>query len=244
MCLVPPPQGAFKYGWDSISALWLRLPGFTGPNSQGGTVSPPNRPTSYGRPGQSQARPQQTPGQANPNRSQSTYSPPQVQGYGSATGGTQVRCTILWDPAALAYLVQIPYDPNFIEFLKAKIPGPQRAWDSDMKQWRVEDGWERVLITLATELWGAGSISFRSRAEVEQEQVQLANAQREAFMSALPPKERACFEFFELCSLDALKAAFRKMALELHPDRNNGSAEKMTRLNTAWSTLETELSKK
>ena len=116
--------------------------------------------------------------------------------------------------------------------------------DADSKQWRVEDGWEKVLVALATELWGADSVSFRSRQDVEQELAQLAKAQREAFMSALPPKERACFEFFELCSLDALRAAFRKMALELHPDRNGGDAVRMTKLNAAWSVLEKELSKK
>jgi hypothetical protein len=202
---------------------------------------PPNRP-SYGHrnmPGVGQA--QQT--QPNPSRAQ-TYNPPGASAYGSATGGTQVRCTILWDAASQAYTVQVPYDPNFIEFLKAKVPGPQRAWDPDAKVWRVEDSWEKVLIALATELWGAGSVSFRSKADVEQELIQLARAQREAFMQALPPKERACFEFFELCSLDALRAAFRKMAVELHPDKNGGDAERMTRLNTAWSTLEQELSVK
>lgn len=192
---------------------------------------PPNRP-SYGA--AQQAR-----------RSGAAYNPPATSTpYGTATGGTQVRCTILWDAVALAYIVQVPYDPNFIEFLKAKVPGPQRAWDPDSKQWRVEDGWERVLIALATELWGAGSVSFHSRQDVETEQAQLAKAQREAFMSALPPKERACFEFFELCSLDALRSAFRKMALELHPDRNSGDATRMAKLNAAWSVLEKELSKK
>lgn len=177
-------------------------------------------------------------------RQGTSYTPPSTSAYGTATGGTQVRCTILWDTASQAYTVQVPYDENFREFLKAKIPGPQRAWDPTAKLWRIESGWEQMLIVLATELWGAGSVVFHSRQEIEQEQAQLAQAQREAFMSALPPKERACFEFFDLCSVDALRAAFRKMSTELHPDKNGGDAERMTKLNVAWTALEQEMTKK
>lgn len=165
-------------------------------------------------------------------------------GYGRPSSTTQVRITITWEPAARVYKVVVPYDENFIEFIKAKIPGNKRAWDGSQKCWFVDEDVINVLVVLGTELWTADAVVFHSREEVEKAEREQREAQRQAVLNALPPRERAAMEFIELCTTDALKAAYRKAALELHPDRASGDAERMTKLNAAWAALEKELSQK
>lgn len=163
-----------------------------------------------------------------------TFSPPQAQA---------VKCTIIWDSAAGVYSVSTPYEPNFVEFIKAKIPGNQRAWDPNTKLWTIEETWLEVIQTLATELWGATAVSVTTRQAIEDAERAARDAQRNAIVASLPERERAVFEFVSALPFEAVQAAYRKAALLLHPDRNPVDGTRMAELNAAWSRIEKEFKK-
>lgn len=156
----------------------------------------------------------------------------------------QTQCTITWDPAAFAYVVTTPYVPSFIDVLKAKIPGSQRAWDAINKVWKVEEQWLDFIATLATELWTAKAVKITTKKEVDEAVAAQQLAQRTAMLQMLPEKERSIMQFIDMLSLDALKAAYRKAAIELHPDKNGGDGKHMALLNEAWTRIEKEFTQK
>jgi hypothetical protein len=142
-----------------------------------------------------------------------------------------------------AYSVVAPYEPNFVEFIKVKIPGLDRAWDTNKKVWFVKEKWLDLLQVLATELWGAQSVVIQTRESVEDALRHQREAQHNAIIAALPERERALYEFLLALPNEAVQAAYRKAAMLLHPDRNGGDGEKMSKLNEAWSKLEKGLFK-
>lgn len=142
----------------------------------------------------------------------------------------------------MAYNVNVPYQPNFVEFIKAKVPGSDRAWVASTKTWVIKENWMEVIKLLATELW-PGQVTIVTRQEVEDAEKKMREAQRLAILQALPTRERAMFEFFEVCPLECLAAAYKRAAMLLHPDKQGGDANKMSQLNAAWSKLEKELGK-
>lgn len=160
---------------------------------------------------------------------------------------SQPQCSFEWDVARCAYAVRSQYQENFIEFIKAKIPGSDRAWDPGSKTWYIKDAWYDIMFELASQLWpGAVTSVTRSDAErawKEQEAARAAmlKAQREAVLS---PFESALLTFCELCDSDSLKQAYRRAAQALHPDKQGGDGDKMARLNAAWFVVEQELKKR
>lgn len=154
-----------------------------------------------------------------------------------------IKCTITWDSAAGVYSISTPYEPNFVEFVKAKIPGSQRAWDPGTKLWTVEEHWLDVLQALATELWGATAVSVTTRQSIEDAEREQREAQNKAILMSLPPKERALVEFVSALPFEAVQAAYRKAALALHPDRNPTDGAAMAKLNAAWTNVEKEYKK-
>src|SRR5258708_6975070 len=54
---------------------------------------------------------------------------------------SQPQCSFEWDVARCAYSVKTQYQENFIEFIKAKIPGSDRAWDPTTKTWFIKEAW-------------------------------------------------------------------------------------------------------
>jgi hypothetical protein len=154
-----------------------------------------------------------------------------------------IKCTITWDSAARVYSISTPYEPNFVEFIKAKIPGRSRAWDPGTKLWTVEEEWMDILRQLAIELWTETCVSVTTRSEVEDAEKIQREAQQQAILQALPERERALYEFLKTLPFEAVKAAYRKAAMELHPDRNPTDGEAMSKLNAAWAKVEVELKK-
>jgi hypothetical protein len=169
------------------------------------------------------------------------------QGYPSSTTGAQstTQCSFTWDMPRSAYAVKCEYQPNFIEFIKAKVPASDRAWDPTSKTWYVKDAWFDILFELANQLWpDAVGVVTREQSEKawkEQEDARSAMlaAQRQA---VLGPLENAILEFASLCDVDALRAARNKMAIALHPDKG-GDPNKMAKLNATWFVVESELKK-
>ena len=193
-------------------------------------------------------------------RSRPTGNPPLggTSGPGSSSyrvqGSAQsTQCSFEWDVARSAYSVKAEFQPNFIEFIKAKVPVSDRVPEYDsvtrkFKCWYIKEAWFDILFELACQLWTANGVSVITRENAErawreQEAARAAmlKAQRDA---VLGPLESALLAFCELCSADALKAAFRKAAIELHPDKQGGDQERMARLNASWFIIETELKKR
>jgi hypothetical protein len=145
----------------------------------------------------------------------------------------------------MAYAVVCQYQPNFIEFIKAKIPASDRAWDPTSKTWYIKDAWFDIMFELASQLW-PGAVAVISRADAEkawkeQEAARAAMllAQRQA---VLGPFEAALLDFCALCDVDALRKARNAMAIALHPDKG-GDPNKMAKLNASWFVIETEFKK-
>lgn len=178
-------------------------------------------------------------------RSRTSTGYPMHTGNVQANSPTQKQCKFTWDMPRMAYAIECQYQPNFIEFIKAKIPGSDRAWDTTSKTWYIKEAWFDIMFELASQLWpGAVAVLTRADAErawKEQEQARIAMlaAQRQA---VLGPFENALLEFCALCDVDALRAARNKMALALHPDKG-GSPEKMAKINAAWFIVEQEFKK-
>jgi hypothetical protein len=167
------------------------------------------------------------------------------QGYPQAQSA-QTQCSFAWDMPRSAYGVKCEYQPNFIEFIKAKIPASDRVWDPNIKTWFIKEPWFDVMVELAQQLW-PWSVVVITRAQSEQAWKAQEDARKAALatqrQAVLGPFESALLDFCSLCDEDALKAAYRKMSLALHPDKG-GDSDKMARLNAAWFVVESELRKK
>jgi hypothetical protein len=164
---------------------------------------------------------------------------------------TQKRCTFRWDVQTKAYDVVTPYDPNFVEFLKAKIPVSDRVPNYDPltrkhKSWLIQEAWFDALHYLAEQLW-PGAVEVITRADAERAWQEQENARAAAIaaqrQAVLGPFESALLDFCTLCDVDALRAARNKMAVALHPDKG-GDPTKMAKLNASWFTIETEFKKR
>jgi len=182
-------------------------------------------------------------------RSSQSYNPPPGGGY---SGQQQTpQCSFTWDVPRQAYAVTAAYQPNFIEFIKAKVPGSDRVPDYDpvtrkFKCWYIREAWFDVLNELAQQLWpNAVSVLTKDAAEAawqaqEKARTDALAAQRAA---VLGPFEAALLDFTALCDVDALRAARNKMAIALHPDKG-GDPDKMARLNASWFLIESEFKKR
>jgi hypothetical protein len=164
--------------------------------------------------------------------------------YHSTTQQTP-QCSFTWDIPRSAYGVKCEYQPNFIEFIKAKIPASDRVWDPTSKTWYIKEAWFDVMHELAAQLWpNAVTVVTRADAELAWKQQEdarnaMLKAQREA---VLGPFETALLEFCMICDVDALRKARNAMAITLHPDKG-GDANKMAKLNALWYVVESELKK-
>lgn len=172
--------------------------------------------------------------------------------YPVTSSRTNTQCSFTWDVARGAYGVKSDFNPNFIEFIKAKVPGSDRAADYDpvtrkFNCWYIKEAWFDILHELATQLW-PGGVTVLSRVDAERayKEQETARAQALAAQRAavLGPFEAALLDFFACCDLESLKACYRKAATSLHPDKAGGDSDKMARLNAAWFLIEQEFKKR
>ncbi len=177
---------------------------------------------------------------------------PYVTGQQQAPTQTSSQCSFTWDVPRSAYAVTAGYQPNFIEFIKAKVPVSDRVPEYDsitrkFKCWYIKEAWFDVLHELASQLWpGAVYVLSKQQAEdawraQEKARADALAAQRQA---VLGPFESALLDFCSLCDIDALRRARNAMAITLHPDKQGGDADKMAKLNASWYIVETELKKR
>lgn len=154
-----------------------------------------------------------------------------------------IKARIWWDDQAQAYVISSSYNDKLVNALKTLIPSGERNYDPQTKFWYVKEKWGAVIQSIAADAFGIHSVSFTSKQVAQQAQQQQQAYQRPT-TSYQGTTEGAIVEFFGLLSYDAAKHAYRKAAVDLHPDKPTGDAAKMAKLNELWTRIEKEFFKK
>lgn len=115
-----------------------------------------------------------------------------------------------------------PYDADFVNILKAKIPASHRKWDGIDKIWKVDPSKDEVLVEIITRFFGEPTV-------LEDKEVVVLTA------NAGDPYS----DLLRLAPNDVLKSVFRLIATALHPDKG-GQADKMTKANQAWAAIKAD----
>jgi hypothetical protein len=158
-----------------------------------------------------------------------------------------IKARIFWDVNAQAYVVSMAYNAKAVDALKQIIPSGDRSWDDSAKLWYVKEPYGEALKSLFGSAFGIHAVSFTSKQVAEQSQ-QASYQRTQSHAATLNPSagttEDAIVAMFGLLSYDAAKAAYRRAAMELHPDKQSGDGSKMARLNELWSRIEREYYKR
>jgi hypothetical protein len=166
--------------------------------------------------------------------------------FGRGTGSNQRykpmtptgNIRIWWDTSVLAYRMASPYNQDLVNAVKQHIPVSDRSYDPTTKIWTFV---ERQLEPLRKMLTLIGLqyvvITKQMADQVASQQSAGAGASR----ANVKPLDAVIIEFVRLLPLDAAKAAYRKAAMDLHPDKQGGNSSKMTALNTAWDRIQKEV---
>jgi hypothetical protein len=157
-----------------------------------------------------------------------------------------LKVRIWWAEDAQAYMASFPYNEKFVEALKALIPTGERDWDPTTKIWYVKEKYGAFLHQLAGNAFGVSSVSFTSKEVAEQARAysRPGAGRGTSLTPSVGTTEDALIAFFSLVPYDAAKRCYLMAAQALHPDKPNGDAVKMTRLNELWSRLEKEYFKR
>jgi hypothetical protein len=148
---------------------------------------------------------------------------------------TNVR--VWWDASVSAYRVSFPYNKELVEFLGKQIPVSDRHWDSQTNIWTCV---ERTLTPLLAffKLLGV-TANVITRQQMEQQAAQ-QQARGSITAQRVKPLDTVLCEFMRLLPYTAAQTAYRKAAMELHPDRG-GDAAKAAALNDSWSRIAKEV---
>jgi hypothetical protein len=158
-----------------------------------------------------------------------------------------IRARIWWEETSQSYAASWPYNEKFLEALKILIPSGDRTIDGTTKIWYVQEKYGLYLRQLAESSFGVGCVSFTSKEVAQQArayQSQARGAQGSYLQPSVGTTEDCVVAFFTLIPYNVAKRAYLSAAQELHPDKPQGDAEKMTKLNELWKRIEKELYKR
>jgi hypothetical protein len=147
------------------------------------------------------------------------------------------KCSIFWDTSVQAYRMKCQFKPQLIEFLKKQIPHSERSWDESSKIWTFTEKYLDGVRLLAETIFTKNECAVLTRAQVEAAQKPPAGGISVRTLNAI---DSALADFMRLISYDAARAAYRRAAVELHPDKG-GDMEKMSKLNALWTKIEKEV---
>jgi hypothetical protein len=158
-----------------------------------------------------------------------------------------IKCRIWWDTQAQAYVVSSSYSDKLVDALKTLIPSGDRNWDPATKFWYLKENYGEAIRSIASSAFGIHAVSFTSRTVAEQsaqQSQQRASQHGTALNATHGSTEDALLAFCSLAGYDALRAAYRRAATDMHPDKQSGDGTKMARLNELWSRIEKEYFKR
>jgi DnaJ domain len=160
----------------------------------------------------------------------------------SGTGDTMPKVIVVHDAETASYDIKFEYKGNtawdavtgVVAVIKATIPVSDRAYDPNTRIWSVAEKYWPSLKEL---------LQHSTFQIDESKKLKLEDFFYEAPAPAVPTRDSLGNSICKLLGVTsdvlsdsaALKKAYRKKALELHPDRNNGDGSKMSELNSIWS---------
>jgi hypothetical protein len=147
---------------------------------------------------------------------------------------------IWWDAAIQAYRLSSPYNKTLVDALKQHIPASDRSFDEQTKQWIITERYFDPIKNVFTLIGLKAVIITRQQVETTT-QTASTGANGNAVSRQRQPLDAVIVEWVRLLPYDAAKAAYRRAALDLHPDKNQGNASRMTSLNAAWDRIAKEV---
>jgi hypothetical protein len=141
---------------------------------------------------------------------------------------------------------------SFVELLKSQCPASNRVYNPQTKIWTIE---KQIFDTHILKLMDMLSIKYVKGSPQTQnsrfdsssaapkidpnnffyDTVPIAKAQTRESVTESLARILGCTPTDLGQPLDIVKKLYRRKALELHPDRNNGDGSKMSELNSLWS---------
>jgi hypothetical protein len=119
--------------------------------------------------------------------------------------------------------VKTPYDPEFVQELKADIPSSCRTWMGVDKVWRIAAAYHEDLLSVVKKHYGEPTVL-----EQETQVVVVGDSGNDPFGAML-----------KVAPDEVLKKVYRMIAAEIHPDKG-GKPEDMVTLNQAWAEVKKE----
>lgn len=155
------------------------------------------------------------------------------------------RCKIWWDDSVVqAYAIECAFNKSFIEAIKQLIPAGKRAFNPKTKVWTFDELFFDEVRDLAKAVWPkAGEVLIVTKAQTKSAAQQAATSNPNTVRSVISEADKALYDFARLLTPEALQAAYRKAALDLHPDRNAIDGSRMAMLNEVWSRVKKEVLK-
>jgi hypothetical protein len=144
---------------------------------------------------------------------------------------------IWWDTSVQAYRMVSPYNQDLVTALKSFIPVSDRSYDPATKIWTFVERQYTPLLSLLAKLNCTPQVM--SKQQVEQA-AQQTSQQAGTAAVRVKPLDSVLIEFVRLLPYDAARTAYRKAAMELHPDKG-GDPAKAASLNDAWTRVAKEL---
>jgi hypothetical protein len=133
------------------------------------------------------------------------------------------------------YNCRFAYCPELIAFIKDAAPRRARWWDPSGPYWTIHSNY------LDGVLEQARYMGFSVR--VESSTGHTDEDENDPPPGATPGGDVTA-DFVHLLSYDALHAAYKRMSIEVHPDRpGGGDPESMKKLNSIWDSLKKKFGK-